>query len=74
MGLVHKVVARESLVVESERVAEALAARDPRVMVAAKRALLDGMDLPLRDGLALEGRLALGVMRPGREDNAAISK
>ena len=59
MGLVHKVVKSECLVAESERVAEALATRDPHVMAAAKRAMLDGMDLPLRDGLELEERLAL---------------
>ena len=67
IGLVHNVVGSESLAEESERVAEALATRNPTVMAAVKTALLDGMDLPLREGLALEGRLALQIMRPGRE-------
>ena len=59
MGLVHKLVPRDRLIDEVHRTAEALAARDPAILAAAKEAVLMGMgmDLPLDQGLHLERRL-----------------
>ena len=62
LGLVHRVVARDALLEESERVAASLSARSPEVLAAAKTAVARGMDLPLDEGLRLEGRLSAGLM------------
>jgi enoyl-CoA hydratase/carnithine racemase len=60
-GLVHAVVPREELLPTARAWAERIAAADPAAMRAAKRAILHGIELPLRDGLALERRLADAV-------------
>ena len=60
-GLVHEVVSREELLPTARAWAERIAAADPMAVRAAKRAILDGIELPLRDGLALERRLADAV-------------
>lgn len=64
-GLVHRVVSREYLIPTARDWAERIAAVDPAVMRAAKRAILEGIDLPLPDGLALERRLAQAVASGG---------
>ncbi len=58
LGLVHKVVARDALMTEAERVAETLASRDPAAIAAVKTAITTGLDVSLAAGLALEARLA----------------
>ena len=62
-GLVHAVVPREELLTTARGWAERIASADPAATRAAKRAILEGIDLPLADGLALERRLADAVRR-----------
>ena len=62
-GLVHSVVRREDLMPTARAWAERIAAADPVATRAAKRAILEGVDLPLADGLALERRLSDAVRR-----------
>jgi len=57
-GLVQRVVPRERLYQEAEALARTLISRDPLALRLAKRAVLEGLDLPLAEGLALERRLA----------------
>ena len=57
MGLVHRVVPREDLQAEAERVAVDLADRDPAVLAAAKTAVRRGFDTTLERGLEIERRL-----------------
>ncbi|MPZ98457.1 MAG: hypothetical protein GEU80_03805 [Dehalococcoidia bacterium] len=57
-GLVHAVVRRDDLLPTARAWAERLAMLEPRALRAVKRAVVQGIDLPLRDGLALERRLA----------------
>jgi enoyl-CoA hydratase/carnithine racemase len=65
LGLVHAVVPRAELLPAAEVWAARLAALPPAALRAAKRAVVDGLDLPLAQGLALERRLgaALGAIR-----------
>ncbi|MBV8601541.1 MAG: enoyl-CoA hydratase/isomerase family protein [Candidatus Eremiobacteraeota bacterium] len=53
-GLVQKVVAPEELLGEAKRVAAAIAAKAPLAVEAAKRAIADGSQAPLEEGLAIE--------------------
>lgn len=62
IGLVHRVVPTEDLLSHAERLAERLASLSPKALAAAKSAVVDGMDLPLSEGLALERRLGLRLM------------
>ena len=64
-GLVHAVVTRDRLLDTARGWAERIAAAPSAAMRAAKRAILEGIDLPLADGLALERRLAESVRRGG---------
>ncbi len=64
-GLVHAVVPRERLLDTAREWAERIAAAPPEAVRAAKRAILEGLDLPLADGLALERRLAESVRQGG---------
>ncbi|MQC17981.1 MAG: enoyl-CoA hydratase/isomerase family protein [Chloroflexi bacterium] len=63
VGLVHSVVRRDDLMPTARVWAERIAAADPLATRAAKRAILEGIDLPLADGLALERRLSDAVRR-----------
>lgn len=58
LGLVQRAVGRERLYPEAEALARALAARPAEALRRAKEAALQGLDLPLDQGLALEERLA----------------
>jgi enoyl-CoA hydratase/carnithine racemase len=58
LGLVQRVVPRERLYPEAEALARALAARPAEALRRAKQAALQGLDMPLDQGLALEERLA----------------
>jgi enoyl-CoA hydratase/carnithine racemase len=60
IGLATRVVPRERLAAEAERVAAALGAQPPRALAAAKEAMRRGAGLPLDQALALE---ALGASR-----------
>ncbi len=57
-GLVQRVVPRQRLYQEAESLARTIMSRGPLALRSAKRAVLDGLDLPLAEGLALERRLA----------------
>lgn len=57
-GLVHAVVRHDALETAARDWALTLAARPPAAVRAAKRALVEGLDLSLADGLAFERRLA----------------
>jgi enoyl-CoA hydratase/carnithine racemase len=56
-GLIHAVVPAAALLDTAQTWAERIAARPAKATRAAKRAILEGVDLPLADGLALERRL-----------------
>ncbi|MBI1886715.1 MAG: enoyl-CoA hydratase/isomerase family protein [Chloroflexi bacterium] len=62
LGLVQKVVPRERLYPEAEALARRLMSLAPLALRAAKRALVEGADLPLREALALESRLATRLL------------
>jgi enoyl-CoA hydratase/carnithine racemase len=62
IGLVNAVVRREKLSPSAETIARGIAARNPIAVRYAKRAIRQGIDLAMEDGLALERRLA-GVIR-----------
>ncbi len=57
-GLVQRVVPRQRLYSEAESLARKLMSRRPLALRLAKRAVLEGLELPLAEGLALERRLA----------------
>lgn len=65
-GLAHRVVPRDRLLSEAEALARRLADLSPAAAQAAKRAVVEGADLPLREGLALEERQALEVAAASR--------
>jgi enoyl-CoA hydratase/carnithine racemase len=54
IGLVHRVVPPERLTEEAEELAKGLATLDQRALRLAKRAIVQGLDLSLAEGLALE--------------------
>jgi len=60
-GLVHAVVPRAELEATARAWADRLAALPPAAVRATKRAVVEGLDLSLADGLALERRLAAAV-------------
>jgi enoyl-CoA hydratase len=57
IGLVNRVVSRDTLLTAAKALAYTLSQHDPRIVVLAKRAIRQGMDLSLADGLRLEQRL-----------------
>lgn len=66
LGLVHQVVPdREALLATARGWAARLAALTPAAVRATKRAVVDGLDLPLAQGLALERRLAGSALSRG---------
>ena len=66
LRLVHLVTPRDKLDAVAGAWARMLAERDARVLSNAKEAIVRGLDLSLRDGLALEARLAFEVMMARR--------
>ena len=61
LGLVHKVVPREALDETARAWARQIVERDPRAVRATRRAVREGLDLSLDEGLRLERRLAATV-------------
>jgi len=59
IGLVNRVVPAEELLAEATALASRLAALPQETVRAAKRAVVEGLDMPLAAGLKLERRLAL---------------
>ncbi|MEX2372489.1 MAG: enoyl-CoA hydratase-related protein, partial [Dehalococcoidia bacterium] len=62
-GLVDAVVPRARLLEVARGWAERIAAAPPAAVRASKRAVIEGLDLPLAEGLALERRLSDAVRR-----------
>lgn len=58
LGLVNFVVPKDRLYAEAEALAAKLLAKPAHALRYAKEAVLKGLDLPLSEGLALEGHLA----------------
>jgi enoyl-CoA hydratase len=56
-GLVQRVVPRESLYTEAEELARRVLSQPQEAVRLAKRAVVEGIELPLAEGLALESRL-----------------
>ncbi len=65
IGLAHTVVPADALMNEADEVAHCLAALNPTALALAKRAILEGMDMPLVAGLELERRLVGQVYAVG---------
>jgi enoyl-CoA hydratase/carnithine racemase len=61
LGIVSRVVAADELETETDRLAHELVSLDARALRAARRAVKQGADLPLEQGLRLEARLAASV-------------
>jgi len=57
IGLVQRVVPLPELLPTATAWAERIAALRPEVVQGAKQAVLHGLDMPLREGLALESRM-----------------
>jgi enoyl-CoA hydratase len=58
LKLVNRVVPRQELIPEAEKLAERIAGFDPVAVARAKQAVVRGLDLSLEQGLELEARLA----------------
>jgi len=63
LKLVNRVVPREKLFNEAERLAQKIAGFDPVAVASAKQAITRGLDLSLEQGLELEVRLAGAITR-----------
>ena len=63
IGLINKVVPQSELLNEVDRWVATLLERGPLALRAAKQAMLQGMYLPLNDGLQLEQQLFSGLLR-----------
>jgi enoyl-CoA hydratase/carnithine racemase len=59
--LVNRVLPREQLFLEAEKLAEEIAQFDPAAVRTAKQAVTRGLDLSLEEGLRLERRLGLSL-------------
>ncbi|TMB70610.1 MAG: enoyl-CoA hydratase/isomerase family protein [Chloroflexi bacterium] len=62
-GLVQRVVPRERLYAEAEELARKVLAQPAATVRLAKRAVVEGIELPLAQGLALESRLVAQTAR-----------
>ena len=65
IGLAHSVVPADALMNEADEVAHRLAALNSTALALAKRAILEGMDMPLAAGLELERRLVGQIQAVG---------
>jgi enoyl-CoA hydratase len=63
MGLVNQVVPRGRLFQASDKVAQKIASCDPKAVQNAKQAVIQGLDMSLKQGLDLEWRLAARTRR-----------
>jgi enoyl-CoA hydratase/carnithine racemase len=67
IGLVNQVVQKGDLLIAAEVMARKIARLDKLAARFAKKAVVEGMNLPLADGLDLEKRLATGLAAGRRE-------
>ena len=65
IGLAHNVVPADALMNEADEAAHRLAVLNPTALALAKRAILEGMDMPLATGLELERRLVGQIQAVG---------
>ena len=72
IGLAHSVVPADSLMQEAEELAQRLAELRPQALELAKRALLEGMDMPLASGLELERRLSVRALTGAMSSSAVV--
>jgi enoyl-CoA hydratase len=72
IGLVESVLPDDGFLDHALEAAEAIASKPRPAVVAAKRAIIDGLRLPLAEGLALEGRLFIECQT--RPDTVAIQE
>jgi len=63
IGLVNRIVAAEQLLPSAMRLAATIARRGPRAVVAARRAILEGLTLGLAAGLGNERELFFDIMK-----------
>ncbi len=57
LGLIHRVVPHADVMAEARKAAEALLVNGPLALRASKQAVLEGLDMPLEQGLDLELKL-----------------
>jgi enoyl-CoA hydratase/carnithine racemase len=65
IGLVNRIVSADTLRDTAFAIAERIAANGPLAVKAAKRAVLDGLDRSLQEGLALESALQRQLLQTG---------
>lgn len=73
IGLINRVVPRVNLLPAVHELAERIASYDPQAVRFAKQAVIRGLDLPLRQGLDLERRLARLLTKTHRRLSPAPS-
>jgi enoyl-CoA hydratase/carnithine racemase len=73
LGILSRVVPGEQLETEVDELARDLAGLDARAVRAARRAVKEGADLPLEQGLRLEARLAASVRAAARRSTEQAS-
>jgi len=64
LKLVNRVVPREKLLPEAEKIADKIKSHDPLAVGLSKQAVTRGLDMTLSEGLALERRLAARLAAP----------
>ena len=76
IGLVNEVIADEPFVDAARAWCARIARHSPGAVFAAKRAVVEGLALPLGEGLQLEGRafLEINASADARERNAAVGR
>ncbi|MFO8101059.1 MAG: enoyl-CoA hydratase/isomerase family protein [Dehalococcoidia bacterium] len=67
IGLINRVVPREELYTTAESVATNIMSNDPLALRYAKAAVTRGLDMPLGQGLEMEGRLAAALAAERRQ-------
>ena len=72
IGLAHTVVPTDALMEEAEDAARQLAALSPNALALAKRAIIEGTDMPLAAGLELERRLSVRALTGATSSSAVI--
>ena len=72
IGLVHNVVPAGALMAEAEDAAQQLAALSPKALALAKRAIAEGADMSLADGLELERRLSVHALTGATPSSAVV--
>jgi enoyl-CoA hydratase/carnithine racemase len=76
IGLINKVVPREELLDEARKMAETICQAGPLGVRAAKEAMIRGSNMPLEDGLRMEGSFFVRLMETedGKEGTAAFNE